>query len=288
MSIQTINLTDTPNQGRIKINSNFDSVVVDLDNKLNIDGSNSMVAHLDMGGYRTTNAGAGIDDDDYITKSQMITETNNLVVKRYIYCNPDYNQTSKILYLDGTNSQYGVKVDSVETALTYSKAQADGTLGNEWIIKVPYKSDYWKNQSFVNFSDYINIFGEGRPIIEIADGTTSGVADIIGNSKIRDVILVYKDGKTLNISGNVTIDNCDIILNNTVGIQSRKILIGGANILRCRIIADEIELDGTTGNYVDDCTINIEDFTNPENNEINVTNKSVLNLENYLETYSTI
>jgi hypothetical protein len=104
MSIQTINITDTPNQGRVKINSNFDSVVVDLNNKLNIDGSNSMVGHLDMGGYRTVNAGAGVDDDDYITKAQMITETNHLVVKRYIYCNPDYNQTSKILYLDGTNS----------------------------------------------------------------------------------------------------------------------------------------------------------------------------------------
>jgi hypothetical protein len=288
MSIQTINITDTPNQGRVKINSNFDSVVVDLNNKLNIDGSNSMVGHLDMGGYRTVNAGAGVDDDDYITKAQMITETNHLVVKRYIYCNPDYNQTSKILYLDGTNSDFGVKVDNLSTALAYANAQADGTLGLEWVIKVPFKTDYWTNQSFVNFSDYINIIGEGKPIIEISDGTTSGVADIIGNSKIRDSVLVYKDGKILNISGNATLENCDIILNNTSGFLPRKVVIAGGNILRCRIIADVIELDGTTGNYVDECTISIEDFTNPENNEINVTNKSVLNLENYLETYSTI
>lgn len=288
MSIQTINITDTPNEGRVKINSNFDSVTTDLDNKLNTDGSNLMDAHLNMNGYRVINAGAGIDDNDFITKSQMITETNHLVVKRYIYCNPDYNQTSKVLYLDGTNSDYGVKVDNLSTALTYSKSQADGTYGYEWTIKVPYKSDYWINQSFVNFSDYINIFGEGKPVIEIADGTTPNVADIIGNSKIRDAILVYADGKTLNLSGNVTIEDCDIILNNTVGLQARKIVIGGANIINCKIIADEIELDGTSVNLVDGCTISVLDFTNPENNDIYAINKTNLNLENYLETYSTI
>ena len=287
MSIQVINTTDTPNAGRIKINSNFDSVVSDLDSKLNKDGSNAMTASLDMNGYRVINAGAGIDDNDYITKEQMITETNHLVNKRYIYCMADYNQEYKLLYLDGTSSFYGIKADSPETAFNYTAGVNDGTK-YAWTIKVSYKFDLWKNQSFVNFVDGNNVYGEGRPVVEIADGTSAGTADIIADSKLEGLTLVYRDGKELNLGGGLMVDNCDIFLSNTEGFLPRRVRINGAKVTRTRIISDEIILDGTSGNYVDDCTINIENFTNPENNDVNAVNKSILNLENYFEIYQGI
>jgi len=287
MSIQIINTTDTPNAGRIKINSNFESVANELDNKLNIDGSNSVQSSIDMGGNRIVNAGAGIDDDDYITKSQMITETNHLVVRRYIYCNPDYNQNQKVLYLDGTSPYFGIKVDTISTALAYTEGASDGTK-YEWSIKVPYKYDFWKNESFVHFSSGLNIFGEGRPVVEISDGTVAGVADIMGNSRIEGMTLIYRDGKELNLGDGVKIDNCDIFLSNTSGFLPRKININTAIITRSRLIADSIVLDSTTGNYIDDCVINVENFTNPTNNDANTTNKTNTNLANYFKTYEDI
>lgn len=286
--IQTIDTSDTPNAGRVKINSNFEEIDDSLASKISNDGTTLMQAPLNMNGYRAVNAGAAINDNDYVTKTQMVSENNQLITNRTIYIVPEFNQSNKILFLDGTNSEFGVKVDRIDSALNFIQSEADATFGNEWSIQIPYNNSYYRNENFSNFGNYINLYGVGRPVIEIIDGTTSGVSDIIGNSKLRGITLIYKDGKELNIGGNVKIDDCDIFLVNTSGFASRKITIGGASVTNTRMIADEIILDSTTGNYVDDCTINIENFTNPNNNEINVTNKSILNLENYFETYLNI
>lgn len=278
----TIDGSDTPNQGRVKINSNFDLVTIELNKKLNLDGSSLPTANINMNGYRLTNAGNAIADNDYTTKIQMEASVNQTIVKRYIYIIPETNQTNKKLYVDGTNSDYGVKTNKISTALSYIKTQGDGTTGNEWTIKVPYKASKYQSESFVNFGDYINMFGEGRPVIELTDSTTVSVADILGNSKISGCTIIYKEGVELNIGNGLNIDDCDIFMTNVASLATKKLTIRSASVTNCRIIADEIILDGTTGNFVDDCKISVW-FTNPENNDVNATNKVIPNLVTYFQ-----
>jgi hypothetical protein len=161
------------------------------------------------------------------------------------------------------------------------------TTGNEWTIKVPYKASFYKDQSFAKFGNYINMFGEGRPVIEITDSTTVGVADILGISKISGCTLIYKDGVELNIGNGLKIDDCDIFMNNTSYVSPRILTIRSGVVTNCRIFADQIILDSTTGNFVDDCKISVE-FTNPQNNDVNTTNKVVSTLANYFDQHSSI
>lgn len=283
----TIDGSDTPNQGRVKINSNFDLVNTELNKKLNLDGSSLPTANINLNGYRIINAGAGLSANEYTTKIQMESSVNQTIVKRYIYVIPETNQPQKILYVDGTNSDYGVKTNRPDTAFNYIQTQADGTTGNEWTIKVPYKASFYKDQSFAKFGNYINMFGEGRPVIEITDSTTVGVADILGISKISGCTLIYKDGVELNIGNGLKIDDCDIFMNNTSYVSPRILTIRSGVVTNCRIFADQIILDSTTGNFVDDCKISVE-FTNPQNNDVNTTNKVVSTLANYFDQHSSI
>lgn len=278
----SILVSDTPNQGRVKINSNFDYLLDEVNKKISSDGTTLLSAPLNMNSQQIINLGAGTTPTSAVNKEQMDTGDNQLVVDRYIYV----SEVDKVLYIDGTNANYGVKVSDIDVGLSFAKAQNDATTGYEWTIKIPFRSTYYRGQTFKDFSDYLNIFGEGKPIIEIIDGTTAGVADIIGNSKLDGVTLIYKTGKELNIGGNVKINNCDIFMTDLTGVIPRKLKIGGASVTNCRLVADDIILDATTGNYVDDCIINVENFTNPENNETNAVNKTIVNLENYYSIYN--
>lgn len=281
--IQLIEATDTPKQGIEKINSNFVLLEDELDGKISSDGTTGMEGPFDFGGYKGIQLAPATEDTDALNLSQAISLSNQLVVRKYIYVIPDTNQSPKLLYIDGTSSDYAIKVDSVQSALKFINSEGGSQDEDRYTIHIPFKNDNYSDQSFVDFGDYINIVGDGRPVIEVSDGTTSGVADIIGDSRIANCTIIYNQGKVLNLE-NLTLHDCDIFMSNLVGMDPRVLTLRSVKITNSRLIADEIVIDGTTGNYLHN-NIHTVQFTNEANNDPNTQNFENSNLANYYEIY---
>ena len=278
----------TPNAGRVAINTNLTLLNEELAKKLAVDtdGTNSITVNLSVQDYRITNAGSAIDDTDVPNLQQLKSYSNKEVTNRKIIIVPEFNQEYEVMYLDGTNSAYDVRVADLESGINYAADEADATFGYSWSMKLPFKSQFYLNQSFVNFGDDFNIYGEGRPVVEISDGTSAGSADLIGDSKLEGLTLVYDDGKELNLE-NVKIDNCDVFMSNISGIDPRVLTLRSVVITNSRLVADSIVFDSTTSSLVDNCIISV-DFTNEESNDVNVTNRINTNLENFYDIHTGI
>jgi len=278
----------TPNAGRVAINTNLTLLNEELAKKLAVDtdGTNSITVNLSVQDYRITNAGSAIDDTDVPNLQQLKSYSNKEVTNRKIIIVPEFNQEYEVMYLDGTNSAYDVRVADLESGINYAADEADATFGYSWSMKLPFKSQFYLNQSFVNFGDDFNIYGEGRPVVEISDGTSAGSADLIGDSKLEGLTLVYDDGKELNLE-NVKIDNCDVFMSNISGIDPRVLTLRSVVITNSRLVADSIIFDSTSSSMVDNCIISV-DFTNESSNDVNAINRINTNLETHFEIYTGI
>lgn len=268
----TIVKGDTPNQQRVKINSNLSDLSTEVNNKLNIDGSNAMLAPLPMSGNRITDVGNGLLDTDAVNLGQMNNVANRLVQQKCAYVINGYLGT-EVIYVDGT-SNWAVKVGDINDAFT--AINSDTSTGDEWTIVVgPGK---YGSVKFYNLPINTDIVGTGN--VEISADTdlmipTTTTINSSGNwkgVKVKSSVT----GKLI-IKGKPKIEDCVFYA------PTANISLQGTNIETSKLIAksgSQIELDSTSVNYVNWCSIS-GDFTGSGVYDYNTQN--IINTE--LETY---
>lgn len=266
-----------PNEGRQIINDNFEAINDELITTIHADGSVPMQSNLNMNNNRVIALSDGIDGTDGATVRQVTSAMNRLIVKRSAYVVPGFIGAER-LYPDGTGSEYALKVGSPQRAF---EEITDATIGNEWTVFVPHNGSYYASQDFSNLKDYINIFGEGNPVIEITDGTVPSYSTINKNGKFKGFTIKYNQGKNLLINVG-TWNDCWIFLSNITGITPRNLTFGQASMMDCMFVADNILLDGTTNNFIHKCTMNV-DLGGAGTNDVYTTNFVIPLLENYYD-----
>lgn len=263
---------DTPNQQRVKINDNFSTVDIGLNNKLNIDGSNAMLAPLPMNGNRITDLGNGLLDTDAVTVGQMNNAANRLVQKKCAYVVNGYSGTETI-YVDGT-TDYAIKVGIIDDAFT--AISADTSTGDDWTIIVG-PGKYGAVQ-FYNMPMNTSMIGIGNVEIAASDDLMIPNKTIIDNAGNWENIKVKSNATGYFVlRGFPKMENCIFYSPNAF------ISLAGVRMEHSKLIGksgSQIQLDTTAVNYVNWCTIS-GDFTGPGVYDYNTQNFINTDLETY-------
>lgn len=192
MAIQLILESDTPNEGRVKINSNFNELESDSTGYLMADGSIKWTGSQDADGQRLINLATDPNNLlDAVNVQTLRTWTDKNIKKNHIYVSTNY--TTKVTYYgqDGTTEiAYGVS--NMDDA--FNLIPADTTTDNWWTIEVAENSNYYPVADMTLLPDYVNVVGIGKPVIPFT-------GNITGLSKWKDIVLAVTTG------GGITIKN---------------------------------------------------------------------------------
>lgn len=192
MAIQLILESDTPNEGRVKINSNFNELESDSTGYLMADGSIKWTGSQDADGQRLINLATDPNNLlDAVNVQTLRTWTDKNIKKNHIYVSTNY--TTKVTYYgqDGTTEiAYGVS--NMDDA--FNLIPADTTTDNWWTIEVAENPNYYPEADMTLLPDYVNIIGIGKPVIPFTGNLT-------GVSKWIDIVLAVTTG------GGITIKN---------------------------------------------------------------------------------
>lgn len=274
VTISTVNTSDTPNSGRVKINSNFSSINTDLATTIHKDGSVAMDSTLNMSGYRVVNMGAGVDATDGVNYGQLLAEVNKRVVTNFFEVAPNYPT------LD-TTSQRFVAVFKALGAIT------DATTNNWYTIKVyPKKSQEaggYSEDLSTYFKNYVNLVGENYPVITLVqDGNQDAI--ISGNGIIKGIRFRFLGHSIteshLTLQG-VKFEDCTFYLGN--GLAVADLHLNGCSMSNCKVMVPStsaIIMDSTNYNLVNNCVINL-DLSGTGQLESGCVNEIIPNLVNY-------
>lgn len=281
MSIETINLTDSPNAGRTKINSNFIELSSGLAEKISSDGTIPFTGNIDAGGYRLMNLAPATTGTDGINYNQAQSVSNRIIAKNYAYVLPSIATFSPEIYLDGTGDK-SLRVKSITEAFT---SITDSTTGNEWTILVNNHPSYYANTDFSSLTDYMNVIGtDGNAKLQVSETTPGNF--VISKSAYFYGLTFNFLGTYLRLENNGIYEKCNIYVHDSFS-SPTKISLSNINLLSCNLIADEIEMDGTSSNFIDDCRLSV-DLTGTGINDPNTINKINPNLLTILNKKVTI
>jgi hypothetical protein len=289
--IQTIDLTDSPNSGRIKLNSNFLIVQQDFDEKIERNGSIPFTGDCDLGNNQVINLAPGIDDTDALNLGQAKTISNKLISRNTAYVIPALRNTSEWLYLDGTTGdEIALRVSTPELAVDIIHPNSgiiingdsnshEATSGNQWIIKIEKHPTYYASQSLAQLTDYMRVAGIDKPIIELKDdASVAGQTTLNQNTEFENVIFNYHTGQQFNISNGIY-EDCIIYMSAVTSGTPKQLKLSNVKMTKCKLIGmEEIILDATSSNFINNCEMSV-DFTGTGTNCLGAVNVIEPNLE---------
>lgn len=281
MSIETINLSDSPNSGRTKINSNFSELSIDLAGKISADGTTPFTGNIDAGGNKLINLAPATAGTDGINLNQAQSVSNRIIAKNYAYVLPSIASFSADIYLDGTGDR-ALRVKSLTEAFT---TITDSTTDNEWTILVNNHPSYYPNTDFSSLTNYMNIVAtDGNAKLQVLETTPGNF--VIDKSAYFYGLTFNFSGTYFRLEGDGIYEKCNIYVKDSFS-NPTKISLSNVNLLGCNLIADEIELDGTSSNFIDDCRLSV-DLSGTGINDPNTLNKINSNLETVLNKKITL
>jgi len=275
-TLTLIQSADTPNSGRVKINANDQALNNELATTIHADGSVPMSATLSMGGYRIVSQGAGVNPTDGVIYSQLQNEVNKRIVKNFLEVAVNYPAE------DSTSRRFA----SVRKALD---AITDATTDNWYSVKVypnPSQSTGYSEELGTYIKNYVNIIGEGQPIITITpDSGQTGT--LTNNGRVENVKFKFTGhnivASELKLAGNGFYEGCTFVLGS--GLNIADLVLGGVGLNNCKVVvpsSSQIRLDGTTYNFVQACSLSSDIVTGSGVIESGCTYNIVPNLVNWV------
>lgn len=170
MAIELVLEADSPNEGRNKINNNFQQLETDSTTALKSNGSVKFTGSQDADGNRIMNMVTNPDnlgDAANVATVRLYSDRN--IKKNHVYVSPNYITQVDYYGQDGTTViAYGVK--SLTEAFSLI---TDSTTNNWWTISVADNENYYSDMvDFNSAPDYIVIEGEGNTVYQFTGDIT--------------------------------------------------------------------------------------------------------------------
>lgn len=166
MAITPLTVSDTPNEGREKINANDAYLDEELTNKVNNDGSTPFAGNQSMGNNQLLNLVTDPDNPSGAVNVSTLRQGTG-ILSRLKYVSVSSSHTiEKYLYADDGTTVTGYGVSTLEDAFD----KTDGT--SWWVISV--EADYQAGiENFNLLKNYTKLVGIGKPEILFSGDMTN-------------------------------------------------------------------------------------------------------------------
>lgn len=274
--IEHIEEADLVNQGRNKINANFDQLTDEYGSFIRSDGSKAMEAHLDMSGHQIKNVAPATSSAEAVNYDQAASFANKTVANNYAYVIPasgdPYSDFNLIL-----SDQTGRAVRAKSIGDIFRNLSI--TNETRWTIKIFNHPTYYNDADFSMATSGFNLIGDGFTKLKLMPTTVELNEFILTrNLYFKDLSLIF-NGTRMEFD-KCTFDNCKLYCYHETA--ESKIQLKDVTIVNSDIISSSIQILEPGICFINNCRLST-DLTGTGVIDPNVINQIIPNLKTYIQ-----
>lgn len=279
--IEHIEEADLVNEGRNKMNTNFDELAAEYESFIRSDGTKAMAASLNMANHQVKNIAPATSGGEAVNYDQAVSFTNKIVANNYAYVIPasgdPYSDFDLIL-----SDQTGRAVRAKSIGDIFRNLSI--TNETRWTIKIFNHPTYYKNTDFSAATDGFIIIGDGFTKVSLMPTTIESTEFVLTkNIYFKDMNLIFNGTRMKFV--NCTFDNCKLYCYKDS--DEARVQLNNVTIVNSDIVSDVIEILEPGICFINNCRMST-DLSGTGVFDPNGINQVIPNLKTYIQNQITV